>query len=125
MTEAHRLVLNTVSEADFQLTIRSWARLGGWLVYCTYDSRRSPHGYPDLVLVHAVRGWCVFAENKSATGRLRPDQHTWLSALAAVATVSPRLAVCLWRPVDGDTIRNFLLGVTDDPPGRYLEAQRT
>jgi hypothetical protein len=110
-------VLGTTSETDFQLAVRRWARVGGWLVYCTYDSRRSPHGYPDLVLVHPKRHLLVFAENKSASGRLSPHQHSWLAALAAVAS-----DVCVWRPADADAIQRFLLGTTDDPPGRYANA---
>ena len=42
---------STLKESDFQRAVIEMARLHGWLVYHTHDSRRSAPGFPDLVLV--------------------------------------------------------------------------
>ena len=36
------------TEKGFQAAVVELARLRGWLVYHTYDSRRSAKGFPDL-----------------------------------------------------------------------------
>lgn len=38
-------------------------------------------GFPDLVLVG--RGRVIYAELKSSTGKVRPEQQVWLDALTA------------------------------------------
>jgi len=55
------------------------ARLAGFLVYHTHDSRRSEAGYPDLTITG--KGRIIFAELKSERGRLRPEQSIWLATL--------------------------------------------
>ena len=40
-----------MTEAQFQEAVVQLARLTGWLVYHTFDSRRSQAGYPDLTLL--------------------------------------------------------------------------
>jgi len=75
------------------------ATLAGWLVFHPYDSRRSAPGYPDLTLCkpgHAV----IFAELKTAKGRLRPDQRRWLAALGDC----PGVVAAVWRPSDWPAI---------------------
>ena len=39
-------------EADFQADVIAAAEGRGWLWFHCYDSRRSPPGFPDLVLAH-------------------------------------------------------------------------
>lgn len=68
------------SEAQAQATILDLACALGWRHYHTHDSRRSPEGFPDLVL---VRERVVFAELKKVGERPRPEQVDWLNALAA------------------------------------------
>jgi hypothetical protein len=85
-------------EADLQAEVVKLARMLGWLVYHTYDSRRSAAGFPDLVMVHPQSGAQLFAELKSATGKVTAEQDQWLRALAI------RGAAYVWRPehlVDG------------------------
>lgn len=74
-----------MSEKELQSTLVQAASLTGWLVYHTHDSRRSAPGFPDLVLVHAVRGEIAFIECKAEKGRLTEDQQRWLAALESVA----------------------------------------
>ena len=56
-----------MTEAQLQDAIVQMARVLGWLVYHTFDSRRSAAGFPDLVMVR--NGRLIFAELKSATGK--------------------------------------------------------
>ena len=84
-----------LGERAFQEAVLQLARLHGWLAYHTHDSRRSQAGFPDLVLVRGQR--VVFAELKSAKGRVRPAQRVWLDRLEAAGAET-----YLWRPSDWD-----------------------
>jgi hypothetical protein len=79
-----------------------YAELRGFLVYHTFDSRKSPPGYPDLCLCRASR--LIYAELKVGAGRLSADQERWLAALRAV----PRVEVYCWYPADWDAIEGVL-----------------
>lgn len=81
-----------MSEATLQVRVEAIARVHGWLAYHTHDSRRSQAGFPDLTLVRDGR--IVFAELKSETGRLRPEQREWLEQLGRATEV------WVWRPSD-------------------------
>jgi hypothetical protein len=87
-----------LSEKQFQAQVTALARLAGWKVFHTYDSRRSPHGFPDLVLVRAPR--VIFCELKSAAGRPTPAQVAWLADLARC----PGVETYLWKPADWDEL---------------------
>lgn len=87
-------------ERKWQKIVTRLARTLGWLVYHTYDSRRSAKGFPDLVL---VRDRVVWAELKSLRGRLRAMQGVWLDALRAAGQ-----EVYLWRPCDLDRVKEVL-----------------
>jgi hypothetical protein len=94
-------------EAVFQNRILTAARATGWLVYHTYDSRRSQGGYPDLHLVHAGRKISALRELKTQKGVVSPAQRKWIDALAAAG-----VDVDVWRPIhlfDG-TIDRLLYG---------------
>jgi len=61
----------------------------GWLTYHTHDSRRSPEGFPDLVM---VRGNTMLAwELKSETGQPTRAQLTWVAALMQVTRLDVRV----------------------------------
>ena len=92
-----------ISEAEFQQQVTDLADLYAWLWYHNPDSRRSNAGFPDLVLVKAGR--VIFAELKSAAGKVRPEQRTWLAALATT-----KAEVYIWRPDDLDAITTLLRG---------------
>jgi VRR-NUC domain len=89
-----------VTEAEFQASVIRFAELQRWAVYYTYDSRRSPPGFPDLVL---CRDRLVFAELKTLRGRVRAQQLEWLARLRGAG------AECyLWRPSQWSEIRQVL-----------------
>jgi len=96
------------SEEQFQRAVMDLARVSGWLVYHTHDSRRSQPGFPDLVLVHPKRGRLLFRELKATKGRVSPAQHEWLDALRAVG-----VDAAVWRPVhwvEGAVRRELVAG---------------
>jgi len=84
-----------MSEAQLLDAVRALATTLGWRIYHTHDSRRSPAGFPDLVLVRDTR--LVVAELKSTRGRYGPGQVEWLDAFNAVAG---RVEAVTWRPAD-------------------------
>ncbi len=92
------------TERDFQRQVVQLARLMGWRIYHTHDSRRSAAGFPDLVLVHPHRG-IIFAELKSPTGRTTPEQEGWLALLLQAGQ-----RAYLWRPEDLPAIAAVLGG---------------
>ncbi len=90
-----------MTEAAFQKMVITLARLCGWRVYHTYDSRRSQAGFPDLVL---IRGQLLlFVELKTDTGRVTAEQKAWLAALAEAGQ-----DVWVWRPADWPAIEAIL-----------------
>jgi len=86
-----------IKESEFEGQVRQLARLYGWLCYHTWRSINSPPGFPDLVLVKGPR--LVFAELKTATGKLSQAQQEWLDALRETPA-----EVYLWRPGDWEEI---------------------
>lgn len=105
-----------VSEADFQVTVIKLAQYLGWKVAHFRGVRvlranggiryQTPvqgdgKGFPDLVLVRRNR--LIFAELKSDTGKLSPEQRQWLEALKATGA-----EVYVWRMSDWDDIQALL-----------------
>ncbi|MCM1011913.1 VRR-NUC domain-containing protein [Brevibacterium sp. XM4083] len=84
-----------MTERQLQDQIVELAKRMGWLVYHTYDSRRSEPGFPDLVLVHPKQMRQLWRELKSETGETTSAQKVWLSALLLVGD-----DVDIWRPRD-------------------------
>lgn len=73
------------SEKELQADVIALLKLTGWIVYHTFDSRRSAPGFPDLI---AIRGRRLLAlELKTASGKVTEDQYTWLKAFAGVDRV--------------------------------------
>lgn len=88
-----------MTEKQLQQAVVACARLLGWRVYHTYDSRRSEPGFPDLCM--ARNGFVIFAELKTAAGKLRPGQRDWLLDLTptfAGGSQNPTHQVCVWYP---------------------------
>lgn len=92
----------SLSESQWQGRVVDLAAWQGWRTYHTYDSRRSAPGFPDLVMVRGTR--LIFAELKSATGRVSVDQRAWLADLACC----PGIETHLWRPADWDDVQTTL-----------------
>lgn len=91
-----------LSEKHLQQQVIDLARYSGFLVYHTYDSRRSAPGFPDLCLIRPPVA--LFCELKSESGRLRPEQREWLEALRACE----RVEAGVWRPRDWPEIEKSL-----------------
>ena len=81
-----------MTEKQFQTQIVMVAKANGWIVYHTYDSRRSEPGFPDLVL---VRDRVLFRELKTDTGRISQAQQEWGDVLTKAGA-----DFAIWRPRD-------------------------
>jgi len=82
-----------ITEAQFQRMVTDlcdWLHLR-W--YHTHDSRRSPGGFPDLVIVGPAQ--VVYVELKSEKGRVTPAQKEWIDALCGALQDA-----YIWRPSD-------------------------
>ena len=84
-----------MTEKELQECVRKACDVRQLLYYHTHDSRRSPAGFPDCVIVTSNR--IIFAELKAAKGRVTVAQQGWLDSLADIADHGP-ITVCLWRP---------------------------
>ena len=105
-------LVNEVTERQLQDTIIRMAKLLGWSVYHTYDSRRSERGYPDLTLCHADHG-LVFMELKREKGRVSKWQTFWISQLTRAGQ-----RAYVVRPSQVDAVERLLRGEITE-----LEAQ--
>ena len=90
--------LTAMSERQLQEAIIEAAELHRWMVYHTYDSRRSKAGFPDLMMVRD--GVLLALEMKTESGRLTPEQTEWIDALQSV----PGVKAALVRPRDLDRL---------------------
>lgn len=93
--EFRRMQARAMSEKQLQDLVVALARQLGWLVYHTYDSRRSEPGYPDLHLVHSSSRRSLFRELKSESGIVSTPQRNWIAALQSCGC-----DVGVWRPAD-------------------------
>ena len=93
------------SEAEFLQVVKELAQTFGWKMYHTRDSRRSDPGFPDLAMVRAqpAPARIIFAELKTAKGKLTVKQAEWLAELRAGCK-----EVYLWRPDDIQVIADML-----------------
>lgn len=91
-----------MTEAEFQAQIVQLAKMCGWRVYHTHDSRRSEPGFPDLVLARSGTA-VLFREVKTETGKLSEAQAVWIHLLTQAGADAG-----VWRPSDWDTIREQL-----------------
>ena len=93
-----------MTEKQFMRNVIDLARILGFAVYHTHDSRRSQGGWPDLVLLKDGR--MIAAELKSERGRVTREQQAWLDGLGTIAGVESYL----WRPADWNHIGDILQG---------------
>jgi len=104
------------NEADFTGIVMREAQAREWLAYHTHDSRRSPAGFPDLVLAHPEKG-TIYAELKMPGEYPKPAQRVWLTTLLHAGN-----RVYLWRPEDYKNIIAVLDG--EIVPGYELVAEK-
>ena len=93
-------------EKELAAAVAKLAKEHGWKRYHTYNSRKSEAGFPDEVL---VRERVVYAELKSADGKLSADQLNWRDALLEAGQEWYE-----WRPEDWPEI--FALLSAPRPP---------
>jgi len=96
-------VYDVMTERELDKHIARLCKDLALLRYHTFDSRQSTSGYPDLTI--AGPGGVIFAELKSGTGKLRPEQIEWRDALLEAGA-----RWYLWRPADlaaGDIAREL------------------
>lgn len=81
---------------QFQQAVIETARHAGFeFVYHTFDSRHSPAGFPDLVMLKEKV--MIVAELKIPPDQLKPEQYFWLLAFSMITE-----HVYLWNPCDED-----------------------
>lgn len=90
-----------MTESQFQAQIIQLAKLYGWKIYHTHDSRKSEAGYPDLCMVKGTR--LLFAEVKTDIGKMSPAQKEWFQALKAA-----KVECYLWRPMYWDCVQEVI-----------------
>ena len=88
-------------ERDVQRTITDLASLCGWEWYHTHDSRRSPAGFLDLVLVHEARGEIIFWEVKREGEKPTESQEKWIRILRAAGQEARVVRPEDWPHVEG------------------------
>lgn len=91
-----------ISEKMWQRMVEQAAASAGWLYYHTYDSRKSPSGFPDLVLVRPPD--VLFVELKTQNGTLTSEQKAWQQQL----TQCPGVEYTVWRPMDYEQVTTRL-----------------
>ena len=83
-------ISSLITEKQFQAQVIDMAKIFKWTYYYTYSSKRSPAGFPDLVL---VREKVMFRELKTDKGRVSPAQKAWGVKLADAGS-----DFAVWRP---------------------------
>ena len=81
------------TEKEFSQAVVDLARLKGWTVWRTFDSRRSPAGEPDLRLFHPTKKPMLWRELKVGKNKLSQAQRT-----AHVVLDIAGQDVAVWRP---------------------------
>lgn len=96
-------------EKSFLSRVRRLAKDNGFVCYHTHRSDHSEAGYPDVCLVKGCSltspGRLIFAELKSAQGKLTKEQALWLDLLRHSV---PGVEVYVWRPSDWPTMCTIL-----------------
>ena len=80
-----------VLEGEFMQQVIDLALTLGWLVYHTHDSRHSPAGFPDLILVRDTRLLAIECKRDDSVEPTEA-QWAWLRALGSVKTVASYVA---------------------------------
>lgn len=93
-----QLVSLGMRESDFQALCEDIAERYGWTVYHEGDSRKSPKGLPDLIMLsplqHDGSVTLVMLELKTEKGKLTIEQEQWQMKLGKV----DRLVTGVLRP---------------------------
>lgn len=107
--ETEALIAKQYTEKEFQEQVVEMAVNLHWLVYHTFDSRRSESGFPDLTMTNGKR--LIFAELKREGEDPKYDQQVWLDTLTKTRMTSGERwlpEVYVWRPSNLDDIEQIL-----------------
>lgn len=102
-------VTDVASEASWGSVVHDWATLHGWWAWHLPDSRRTPAGLPDWLLIRVTGpgvGRVVFIEIKVPGGRLRKAQREVIAMLEQCSGVEMLTAVF---PDDWPRVRDALV----------------
>ena len=98
-SQAKKEAAKYMKERELQDNVIECARFMGYtLIYHTWNSRHSPSGFPDLVLIRPQSpfDWrCIYIELKSEKGKLTEFQKEWREGLEACGQ-----EVYVFRPSD-------------------------
>ena len=86
-----------MTHKEFLSRVRYEAEVYGWDSYFVWNSRHSPAGWPDLVLIRPPE--IIFAELKVGRDRLTVHQEMCLESLREC-----KQEVHVWRPEDSEAI---------------------
>ena len=86
-----------MNEKQFQANVVELCKYLGYLVYHTFDSRKSEPGWPDLVIVGRNR--IIYREIKTENGVVTDAQLKWGGAILAAGGDWG-----VWRPEDMDNL---------------------
>ena len=89
-------IISHINEKEFQSLVVTTARENNWLVYHTFDSRKSSPGFPDLCLVR--NGVIMFVELKTDKGAVTTGQRQWIEQLLRHQYHCQRFLMEIWRP---------------------------
>lgn len=90
-----------MSEADWQKRITDYCDLLHLKWHHEVDSRKSKSGWPDLVIAGPAA--VIFAELKTDTGKVSPEQTEWLERLTNAGAF-----VFVWRPKHWPDVEQML-----------------
>lgn len=97
MTAQRTPVWGQLSEREFMAQVVEYARLMGWAVYHTWNSRHSESGFPDIVALRGPR--IVVIELKTEKGHLSRPQTDWLDAFQAASVETHCFRPSQWAEV--------------------------
>ena len=106
MAEARAAVEAEMSEKDLQQWVIDLAKRTGWRVYFTWNSKHSPKGWVDLILLRGIYMLCL--ELKTEKGRVKPEQAETIRALSVIR----RVEVDVIRPRHRDQLEKILTAKT-------------
>lgn len=94
-------IAKPITEKQFMGQVVQLAKLFGWLVYHTHDSRRSIAGFPDLILLRGGR--MLVIELKVGKNRATAEQVAWLREFSKTGAF-----VAVWTPEHWGEIQGTL-----------------
>lgn len=93
-----------MTEKALQSAVARLFRQHHYLTFHVHDSRRSPHGWPDIAAIQSTGGTLYLCELKTATGHVTLPQQAWLDALAQCTAVHAQVV----RPADLEALVKLL-----------------